>query len=118
MRVVRMWIDVTVPITTTDENVEESINAALDEPPCDWGDWVVGAARVVTAQKCSEAEIPAARSGSGITPEQQRTINDLKQALRDTDDATFSEVVYDMYSEHGDILANEALRQLENEADR
>jgi len=116
MRVVRVSIDVTVPLTTTDENVEESINAALDEPPCDWDDWLVGAARA--AQKCSEAEVPTARVGSGITPEQQRTINDIKQALRDTDDATFSEVVYDMYSEHGDILANEALRQLENEADR
>jgi len=37
---------VETPENFTSEEVYRSINAILDEPPCDWGDWVVSAATV------------------------------------------------------------------------
>ena len=46
-RVVRLCLDVTVPKGTSDEEVETAINNALNEPPCDWEDWMVGSAYVV-----------------------------------------------------------------------
>jgi hypothetical protein len=42
---------VTTPYADKAEGVENAINAALDEPPCDWGKWVVGAALVVLSEE-------------------------------------------------------------------
>lgn len=44
VKTVTLTLAVTVPVTTGDSEVERAVNAALDEPPCDWGDWQVGAA--------------------------------------------------------------------------
>ena len=42
-----LQIVVKVPYAIKAETVENEINAALDEPPADWGSWTVGAAVVV-----------------------------------------------------------------------
>lgn len=36
---------------TAESDVTASINQQLDEPPCDWGDWIVGAAEIVGVRK-------------------------------------------------------------------
>lgn len=41
-----LMLRVETPENFTSEEVYRSINAILDEPPCDWGDWVVSAATV------------------------------------------------------------------------
>lgn len=41
-RTITLELQVTVPATTGESEVERAVNAALDEPPCDWGDWTVG----------------------------------------------------------------------------
>ena len=43
---VTIEIEVMVPAGTNEAEVADCINAALDEPPCDWTDWAVGAAIV------------------------------------------------------------------------
>ncbi len=47
-RIRRMTLSLTVdvPVTTGENEVETAINAALDEPPCDWGTWFVGAVEI------------------------------------------------------------------------
>jgi hypothetical protein len=47
MRLIKLEINVEVPDNTPDMAVLTAIDAALDEPPCDWGDWTVGAAAIV-----------------------------------------------------------------------
>lgn len=44
-------IRVTVPAIVSENEVGRAINAALDEPPCDWGDWTVGAAVITKVAK-------------------------------------------------------------------
>lgn len=46
IRRITIKLTVDVPVTTGENEVETAINGALDEPPCDWGDWVVGAATI------------------------------------------------------------------------
>lgn len=41
-------IEVLVPAEVGENEVEEAINAALDEPPCDWEEWSIGAAGIKT----------------------------------------------------------------------
>jgi hypothetical protein len=41
-------LEVVVFAEVGESEVEEAINAALAEPPCDWGDWSVRAARIKT----------------------------------------------------------------------
>lgn len=53
-RTMKFEIEVTVPATTGENEVSTAINAALDEPPCDWGDWEVGAAIIVTVRRNSK----------------------------------------------------------------
>ncbi len=43
-RTIVFELRVTVPAGTGESEVETAINAALDEPPCEWEDWTVGAA--------------------------------------------------------------------------
>lgn len=45
-RIIEVCIQVTVPAVVGESEVEREINAALDEPPCDWGEWEVGAALI------------------------------------------------------------------------
>jgi hypothetical protein len=45
-RRITLTLIVDVPATTGENEVETAINAALDEPPCDWGEWIVGAATI------------------------------------------------------------------------
>lgn len=45
-KVVTLTIDVTVPATTGENEIEEALNAALDEPPCDWEEWTVGRLKI------------------------------------------------------------------------
>lgn len=45
---------VTTPATTDPSDVVKSLNAVLDEPPCDWGEWVVGA---VTLQSIEQVDL-------------------------------------------------------------
>jgi len=40
-------IEVETPSDISEHKVANAINAALEEPPCDWGNWTVGIARVV-----------------------------------------------------------------------
>jgi hypothetical protein len=46
-RQITLAITVTVPLDTEGLAVENAINTALDEPPCDWGEWIVGAATII-----------------------------------------------------------------------
>jgi hypothetical protein len=39
-------LKVRAPTTTGESDITDGINGALDEPPCDWGEWVVGTAEV------------------------------------------------------------------------
>ena len=55
MRVIALHITVTVPATVGESEVENAINAALDEPPCDWGDWTVDGATIVGVHKFEAA---------------------------------------------------------------
>lgn len=47
MRVIVLQVEITVPVTVGESEVERELNAALDEPPCDWGNWTVGAVSIV-----------------------------------------------------------------------
>ena len=53
MRTYLVQIEIETPHTTGENEVERAINAALDEPPCDWGEWCVGYASI-TQVFCSE----------------------------------------------------------------
>lgn len=46
VKTVRLALEVTVPEETPDQDVVDSINRALDEPPCDWAEWIVGAVTI------------------------------------------------------------------------
>jgi hypothetical protein len=50
-REMTLQITVTVPATTGESEVERAINAALDEPPCDWEDWEVGLASITDVKR-------------------------------------------------------------------
>jgi hypothetical protein len=43
-------IVVETPYEIKDISVANAINKALDEPPCDWGDWGVGIAEVTETE--------------------------------------------------------------------
>jgi hypothetical protein len=49
-REITLTITVTVPAATGENEVETAINAALDEPYCEWDNWTVGAA-IITGVK-------------------------------------------------------------------
>lgn len=55
-RIITLEIEVEVPATTGESEVEQAINAALDEPPCEWEDWKVGPATVVDAVSTASEE--------------------------------------------------------------
>ena len=55
-RTITLQVSVTVPTTVGESEVERAINAALDEPPCDWGTWTVGAAVITNVTKQEEGE--------------------------------------------------------------
>jgi hypothetical protein len=46
MKTVKLYLEVEVPKNTKPADVAEALNAALDEPPCEWGEWTVGAVLV------------------------------------------------------------------------
>ena len=50
-KVIVFELRVTVPKVTGESDVENAINAALDEPPCDWGIWTVGAACITGVEE-------------------------------------------------------------------
>jgi hypothetical protein len=50
-RIITLQVSVTVPAEAGESEVESAINAALDEPPCYWGDWVVGAATIISVER-------------------------------------------------------------------
>jgi len=37
-----LTLEVVASNTTSENEITTSLNAALDEPPCDWGEWEVG----------------------------------------------------------------------------
>lgn len=45
-----MQIEVEAPHTTGENEIATAINAALDEPPCDWQSWQVGLATIVAVK--------------------------------------------------------------------
>lgn len=51
VRVMTITLDVTVPATISENEVATAINAALDEGPCEWGDWTVGIASVAAVRR-------------------------------------------------------------------
>ncbi len=52
VRIMTLQIEVTVPIATGENEVEQAINAVLDEQPgVDWEDWTVGAATIVNVRR-------------------------------------------------------------------
>lgn len=50
-RTITLQLTVTAPATVSENEISNAINAALDEPYCDWGDWLVGAAVIVDVDK-------------------------------------------------------------------
>ena len=54
-RILHFSLDVTVPLGVGESEVENAINAVLNEPPCDWETWTVGAA-VITSADFAEDE--------------------------------------------------------------
>lgn len=50
-RRVTLELVVEADATVGENDIENAINAALDEPPCDWGDWTVTAAVIVKVEK-------------------------------------------------------------------
>lgn len=58
-REITLQVSVTVPIGVGENDVETAINSALDEPPCEWEDWIVGAA-IITNVKRVEYDDPLA----------------------------------------------------------
>ena len=63
-RVVTLKLSVTVPSTVTDREIVDAINGALDEPPCDWQDWMVGAV-TVTRQRNPNKPTDGGHEGGG-----------------------------------------------------
>jgi len=55
-RTMTFELQVTVPAATGESEVQNAINQALDEPPCDWGRWIVGAA-VITKVERGEVDL-------------------------------------------------------------
>lgn len=51
-----LQLTVTVPDSTGESDVEKAINGALDEPPCDWEDWVVGGAQITNVERIDEED--------------------------------------------------------------
>lgn len=54
MRIMTFQIEVSVPDTTSENEVETALNAALDESPetgLDWSDWEVGALVIINVRK-------------------------------------------------------------------
>ena len=49
-RVITLEVEVEIPANIGESEVEAAINAALEEPPCEWGDWSVGAAVITKAR--------------------------------------------------------------------
>ena len=50
-RTMTLQIEVTVPAQVSENDVTGAINGALDEPPCNWDDWIVGAAIITNVTK-------------------------------------------------------------------
>ena len=50
-REITLELTVTVPAVVGESEVERAINSVLDEPPCDWGNWTVGAALITKVTK-------------------------------------------------------------------
>lgn len=46
-KMIYLTLAVKVPEETSPGEVADLINMALDEPPCDWGNWTVGTAVLV-----------------------------------------------------------------------
>jgi hypothetical protein len=55
-RIMTLQFDVEVPARVAESLVESAINQALDEGPCNWGDWTIGGVSIVNV-KCSEREV-------------------------------------------------------------
>ena len=55
-RIITMTLKIEVPAATGENEVETAINAALDEPPCDWGEWTVGAAIITNVERSRRAK--------------------------------------------------------------
>lgn len=53
-RRLKLVLYVTTPATIGEAEVTNAINAALDEPPCDWGDWFVDGVTVESVIKVKE----------------------------------------------------------------
>jgi hypothetical protein len=51
VRVMTFEVKVTVPPNTDESEVQSALDAALDEPPCDWNDWFVGGFNLVSVSK-------------------------------------------------------------------
>ena len=47
---------VTAPAEVSENEIERAINSALDEPPCDWGDWEVELATITDVSRVERAE--------------------------------------------------------------
>lgn len=41
-RIIHLSLTVEVPYDVGEHDVEAALNEALDEPPCEWGEWTVG----------------------------------------------------------------------------
>lgn len=46
-----LQLTVIVPDDVGESAVEDAINAALDEPPCDWGDWTVSGVDIINVAR-------------------------------------------------------------------
>lgn len=50
-RKITLTVEVIVPVLTTENEVSDALNAAFDEPPCEWGDWEVGGLSVIKVER-------------------------------------------------------------------
>jgi len=49
-RLYTLQLVVRAPTTTSENEISNAVNEALDEPPCDWGNWTVSSAEVISVE--------------------------------------------------------------------
>ena len=63
---VKLELIVDVPIRTAESDILDSFNAVLDEPPCDWGDWTVGAVMIADVSPLRSRRVRSTQAS--VTP--------------------------------------------------
>ncbi len=64
-RTYTLTLQVTAPATTGESDIEHALNAALNEPPCDWGTWTVGFVQVSRVEVDPDPDDETAEAPTG-----------------------------------------------------